>query len=223
MNAGADADGQAQSQPDHKGNGPEHQETNAVGQHGGGDGTDTGFFVVALGEGDDNSKVRHQGRNDIGAGITDAVRQLAQLRPVTQQHKHGNEYRGENVPLGGSGAHKQVHKGREQDKDHNQGNQADIGVLEEGSAAEGDDGAQFGIVEVFDKLSGDERQGQERAHGGHGFAHGVADGVVVGKGAHGAAKGHAGQEKQQGDENHNAVHKGGRLAQQLTGLLIKQT
>ena len=104
MDAGANADGQAQSQPDHKGDGPEHQETNAVGQHGGGNGTDGRlFFVVALGKGDDDGKIRHQRGDDVGAGITDAVRQLTQLWPVPQQHEHGDEYRGEDIPFCGSG------------------------------------------------------------------------------------------------------------------------
>ena len=58
--------------------------------------------------------------------------------------------------------------------------------------------------------------------GGHGLAHGIADGMVVGEGADGAAKGHAGQEEQQGDQDHDAVHKGGSLAQQFTGLIAEE-
>ena len=115
--AGIQADGQAQGQPNDEEDGPCSQEDEGVGQHGGGDGTDTGLLVILLSEDDDNGVVGHHGSDDVGAAVTDTVGQLAQLGAVAQQHEHGNEHGSQNVPLGGSGTHEQVHEGREQNED----------------------------------------------------------------------------------------------------------
>ena len=179
--AGVDADGREAAgglgdrQPDDEQDGPEDQEGDGVGQHGGGDGADAGVSVVALGKDHNHGEVGHQRGDDVGAGVANAVGQLRQLGAVAQQHEHGDKHRGQDVPLGGGGAHEQVHERGEQHENDHQRDQADVDGVQEVGAVQGDDGAQLGVVEVLDELGGDEGQGQEGAHGGHGLAQGVAD------------------------------------------------
>ena len=58
-----------------------------------------------LGKDDDNSEVGHHGGDQVGAGVADAVGQLAQLGTVAHEHEHRDKNGRQNVPLGGGGAH----------------------------------------------------------------------------------------------------------------------
>ena len=111
---------------------------------------------------------------------------MGQLGAVTRHHKHEDKHWGQNVPLGGGGAHKQVHECGEEYKDDHQRDQADVDGIQEIGTVQSDDSAQLGVAEVLDELGGDENQGQEGTHGVHAHLPVVLKGVHNGneKGGH---------------------------------------
>ena len=207
--------------PDHQQSGPAEHEEDSVGQHHGDQGADTGLLVIAAGKDDDGGKLAHQGSDQVGAGVTDTIGALSQLRREAQQHEHGHEHGGQEGPLGGRGAHEQVGKGGEQHEQEHQGDGADAGALKELGAFQGDDGAYLGVLEVVDELRGDKDQRNVAAHGSHGIAHGAAHIPVAGEGAGLLAVKHSGYQEENHDQGDDAVHEGG-LLHQAAGLGVSQ-
>lgn len=100
--------------------GPEAEKAHGIRQHHGSEGPKSGIFFIFIHEDDNHGKIGHEGSNDIGGRVPNAVGNLCQGRGKTEPIHHGNEDGGHDGPFCRCRPHKEVKEGGQENEENNE-------------------------------------------------------------------------------------------------------